>query len=212
MVSDDRALNAWELFNTLNNQLKIGDNLTGNDNKTFSIIIDNHTLLDNTSNIIQSIKARVTDLAGNVAEEIDTITLDNILPRISSISVQYTSAKGDQEADNGSGFMQIDVSQSHENLLEDNNFKFGNLISIHKHDNHSYPVNLNKLSIKFEEPISNGLSADNGSCEGMVQISADNFSSANQCRDLGSPVTTDNQTWDINFIRLSNGAGECPNH
>ena len=108
--------------------------------------------------------------------------------------------------------MQIDVSQSHENLLEDNNFKFGNLISIYKHDNHSYPVNLNKLSIKFEEPISNGLSTDNGSCVGMVQISADNFSSTNQCRDLGSPVTTDNQTWDINFIRLSNGASECPNH
>ncbi|MEK9981030.1 MAG: LamG-like jellyroll fold domain-containing protein [Deltaproteobacteria bacterium] len=212
MVSDDRALNTWELFNTSNNQLKIGDNLTGSDNKTFSMVIDNHTLLDNTSNIIQSIKARVTDLAGNVAEEIDNITLDNILPRISSISVQYTSAKGDQEADNGSGFMQIDLSQSHQNLLEDNKYKLGNLISIHKHDNHSYPVNLNKLSIKFEEPISNGLSADNGSCEGMVQISADNFSSANQCRDLGSPVTTDNQTWDINFIRLSNGAAECPNH
>ena len=147
IVSDDRALNAWEIFNTSNNQLKIGDNLTGSDNKTFSIVIDNHTLLDNTSNIIQSIKARVTDLAGNVAEEIDNITLDNILPRISSISVQYTSAKGEQEPDNGSGFMQIDLSQSHQNLLEDNNFKLGNLISIHKHDNHSYPVNLNKLSI-----------------------------------------------------------------
>ena len=170
MVSDDRALNAWEIFNKSNNQLKIGDNLTGSDNKTFSIVIDNHTLLDNTSNIIQSIKARVTDLAGNVAEEIDNITLDNILPRISSISVQYTSAKGEHEPDNGSGFMQIDLSQSHQNLLEDNKYKFGNLISIHKHDNHYYPVNLDKISIKFEEPISNGLSTDNGSCVGMVQI------------------------------------------
>ena len=62
VVSDDRALQGWEISNDKNSNLMIGDNFTGIDNKTFSIVIDNHTLLDNTSNIIQSIKARVTCL------------------------------------------------------------------------------------------------------------------------------------------------------
>jgi hypothetical protein len=52
------------------------------DNVTEFSIRDNHTLLDNTSNIIQTISARVTDLAGNTSVVSDNITLDNITRQV----------------------------------------------------------------------------------------------------------------------------------
>ena len=108
---------------------------------------------------------------------------------------------------------------SQQNLKESSVYAIANLLNSNPHDNHSYPINLDQISIKFDEAISNVLTTDNGSsgsaevtCTGLVQISSDNFSSNNKCRELGLPTTTDNLTWDINLIRLSNGPGNCPNH
>ena len=87
VISDDRSLHAWKLFNEKYPELEIGDNLSGSDNKTFLTIRDNHTLLDNTSINIQSIQAKVIDLAGNEVTVTDNITLDNVLPKISVVSL-----------------------------------------------------------------------------------------------------------------------------
>ncbi|MDP6090441.1 MAG: Ig-like domain-containing protein, partial [SAR324 cluster bacterium] len=214
VASDDRGIKKWELFN---GNIKKGP--VDVDNVTEFSISDNHTLLDNSSNIIQTISARVTDLAGNTSVVSDNITLDNILPKISYITLYYNSAKGGLEPDNGTGIIQINTSDSHQNLKESSVYAIANLLNSNPHDNHSYPINLDQISIKFDEAISNVLTTDNGSsgsaevtCTGLVKISSDNFSSNNKCRELGLPTTTDNLTWDINLIRLSNGSGNCPNH
>ena len=196
------------------------------DNMTSYTRTDNDTALDCDSTSAQSGETRnvhffVVDLAGNLStvsnQSKDSITFDNKKPGVDYIALNYKRAKDNNTEPDNANFMRLGTTAS--NVATHQKYKYGNLVNSYNPDSYPYPLNVDQIKIKFNEPLKTTLTTNNGSsgnpgaaCSGNFMISADNFSTSSNCRELGTPTSSDNQTWSINLIRLSNGVSTCPNH
>ena len=196
------------------------------DNTTSYTRTDNDTALDCNSTSAQSGETRnvhffVVDLAGNLSsvssQSKDSITFDNKKPGVDYIALNYKRARDNNTEPDNANFMRLGTTAS--NVATHQRYKYGNLVNSYNPDSYPYPLNVDQIKIKFNEPLKTALTTNNASsgnpgaaCSGNFMISADNFSTSSNCRELGTPTSSDNQTWSINLIRLSNGVNTCPNH